>query len=219
MLLNSSQQPDVGLWGWYVPPCLRQQNRSCFLCTSGEAAECVCPKTLHYAHSFQCFFCSLSFFSSPAFVSHWPAVSHTQAQAYHSAYIALCFEFLAQSFCHGQKAQNTSEDLDWKGGIKLVSHSLDLWLFECLASTLGYMRAVCMQRALTNLQQMPMTTRAAGLCQCMRRPWMPPSKNISPCLYATGGSLSAWVILLHDGCSTARVWSNVLALLFMIIIH
>ena len=180
MLFNSSKQPDVGLWGWYVSPCLRQQSRSCFLCNFGEGAACVCSKTLHYTQSFQYFFYSLSLFSSPAFISHWPTVAYTHARAYNSAYIALEFQLLAQSFCHGRKAQSASEDSDWKGRIKLVSHSLDLWLFECLAGTLGYMRAVCRQTALTNLQQMPTAARAAGHCQCMRRPWMPPNKYFSP---------------------------------------
>lgn len=82
-------------------------------------------------------FCSLSLFSSPAFISHWPVVAHTHTSAYDTAYIALEFELLAQSFCCGQKTQSTSEDLDWKEEIKLPLHSLDQWLFVCLVGTLG----------------------------------------------------------------------------------
>lgn len=33
-------------------------------------------------------FCSLSLFSSPAFISHWPVVTHTPTSAYDTAYIA-----------------------------------------------------------------------------------------------------------------------------------
>lgn len=174
MLFNSNKEPDMGLCGCYVSPRLWQQNYSRFHCTFGEGAASIHTKTLHYAQSFQYSFCSPSLPSSPAFVSHWPTAGYTHAQAYNSVYIALEYQLLTQSFCRGQKAQSSSEDLEWKGGIKLALHSLYLW-FECLASTLGYVREVCRQAAWTNLQQMPRAAQAAGHCQCMGRLWMPPS--------------------------------------------
>lgn len=163
-------------------------------------------------------FCSLSLFSSPAFISHWPVVAHNHASAYDIAYMAVEFELLAWSFCYGRKAQSTSEDLDWKWEIKLILHSLDQWLFVCLAGTLGYMGAVCKQAALTNLQQMPTAARAAGHCQCMGRPWTPPNNE----------NFSASCMPLEDPCqfgwffcmmAAAQTGSKARVFLFVIIMH
>lgn len=91
------------------------------------------------------------------------------------------FSFWLRASAVVEKAQSASEDLDWKGRVELVSRSLHLRVFlERLAGTLGYVREVCRQTALTSLQQMPTAARAAGHCQYARRPWMPPNEKLSP---------------------------------------
>lgn len=212
MLFNSSEQPDGKLWGWYVSPVSPAAMLQLLPQHLWRGSSMCLPQNIALSTVLSVIFLFLFPFLIPCLCFPLTQPRHRLTTVCTSPWK---FSFWLKSFCHGWKARSASEDLGWKGRIKLVLHSLHLWLFECLAGTLVCMRVVCRQTGLTNLQQMPTAVGAAGYCQCMRRHWMLPNKNFSP---SCGGSPSAWVIL-HNGCSAAGVWSNVPALLFVVIIH